>query len=149
MLGPEAINKGLAFHTHISPDVPFLLRGDPQHLKQVLINLINNAIKFTNKGSIEIQVSLLAITAQTAKVKFEIVDTGIGIPEQAWPIVFDKFTQVDQSATRTHGGTGLGMAIAKQLVESMYGIIDFRSSLNEGSTFWFELDFEQQGVLSE
>jgi two-component system sensor histidine kinase RpfC len=149
MLGPEAAAKGLAFHTHVSPDVPFLLRGDPQHLKQVLINLIHNAIKFTHTGSIRIDVTLLAITTHSAKIKFAVADTGIGIPEKAWPLIFDKFTQVDQSDTREHGGTGLGMAIAKQLVEAMRGTIGFTSRINEGSIFWCELDLEQQGVLSE
>jgi len=149
IMAPEAINKGLVLTTFMSPDVPFLVRGDPQHLKQVLINLVNNAIKFTHAGSIEIHVSLTAMTTQGAKIQFDVVDTGIGIPEKAWPAMFEKFNRVDQAGTGESRGTGLGMAISKQLVESMQGRIGFTSRLNEGSTFWFELDLEPQPVLSE
>ena len=149
MLIPLAENKGLTFNVHISPEVSFLLRGDEQHLRQIIINIISNAFKFTEEGSIEIYVSHISSSNGQTKLKFDVIDTGIGIAEEAKPKLFDKFTQADESTTRKFGGTGLGMAIAKQLVETMGGKIDFTSKLNEGSTFWFELGFEQQSVLSE
>jgi two-component system, sensor histidine kinase RpfC len=149
MLSPQALDKDVSFNVHISPDIPFLLQGDKLHLKQIMINLISNAIKFTEQGSIQIYVKPVSINEKKARIRFEIVDTGIGIAEHEKPKLFNKFTQADESTTRKFGGTGLGMAIAKQLVEALNGEIDFSSELGKGSTFWFELDFKQQTVLSE
>lgn len=141
--------KGLVFNIHISPEAPFLLHGDKQHLRQVIINLIGNAIKFTNKGSIEIFVTPDNITDSQVTIKIEVIDTGIGIADEDKPKIFDKFTQADNSITRNYGGTGLGMAIAKQLVENMNGQIDFSSQLSVGSNFWCEITFKRKSTLTE
>jgi two-component system, sensor histidine kinase RpfC len=144
MLSPQAKNKGLDFNVHIASDVPSLLHGNQQYLRQILINLIGNAIKFTDVGFIKINITSLYKKDKTTKLKFEVIDSGIGIPEKARATLFDKFTQADQSSTRKYAGSGLGMSIAKQLVESMNGSIDFSSEPGKGSTFWFEVEIELQ-----
>ena len=149
LLAPEAEKKGLDFNLHISPQIPFLLRGDPQYLRQIMINLISNAIKFTDDGRIDIHIFPVVSPGPDINLRFEVTDTGIGISENAQAKIFDKFSQADESTTRRYGGTGLGMAIAKHLIESMGGKIGLKSKPDEGSTFWFELGFEQQPVLSE
>jgi two-component system, sensor histidine kinase RpfC len=148
MLAPQASAKGLEFMVHIAPETPFLLRGDPLHLRQVLINLIGNAIKFTEQGSVEVRVHLLdgGEDAAHAQMHFEVVDTGIGISPQSQTRIFESFAQADESTTRRYGGTGLGTTIARQLVELMGGKIGVRSTLGAGSTFWFELALEKQPV---
>jgi two-component system sensor histidine kinase RpfC len=146
MLAPQAHAKRLRFATHIAPETPFLLRGDPLHLRQVLINLIGNAIKFTDKGEVEIQVSLVEEVNDRAHLRFEVSDTGVGIPIEAQPRIFESFTQADESTTRRYGGTGLGTTIAKQLVELMGGRIGLQSAMGQGTTFWFEIKFEMQAL---
>jgi len=149
MLRPQAADKGLALDLNIAPDLPYLLRGDPHHLRQVLINLISNALKFTEQGRIELRVRRRAAEADRVTIRFEVADTGIGIPAEALDKIFDSFTQADESATRRYGGTGLGTAISKQLVELMGGRIGVDSRHGEGSTFWFELAFASQRALRE
>jgi len=150
MLAGEARAKGLKFNIHISPETPIFLHGDAQHLRQILINLINNAIKFTKEGGIEVRVSSTPTDdPHKKKLKFIVIDTGIGISSEAKERIFNKFTQADESTTREFGGTGLGMAIAKQLVELMGGKIDFSSRLNQGTTFWFELIMRERDISSD
>ena len=144
MFEPQAGKKGIEFGTHIAPETPFQLEGDSQHLRQVLINLIGNAIKFTDTGYIDIKVYPVSTTSADLRIRFEVKDTGIGIPEDAQARIFEKFTQADSSITRRYGGTGLGTTIAGQLVELMGGRIGLSSQERVGTTFWFELPFERQ-----
>ena len=144
ILAAQAAAKGLEIVVSIMPDVPPALRGDPHHLRQVLVNLIGNALKFTEKGSVTVHVSSQSETAEQVRLKFSIRDTGIGIAPEAQAKIFESFTQADQSTTRRFGGTGLGTTIAKQLVELMAGRIGVESAVGLGSTFWFELPFDKQ-----
>ncbi len=142
LLAPRAQAKGVEIACYIAPEVPDGLRGDPGRLRQVLLNLAGNSVKFTEKGGVTLLVSVLDAASGWARVKFEIVDTGIGIPEELQDGLFAEFSQVDPSYTRRYGGTGLGLAISKKLTELMGGSIAFTSKLGAGSTFWLVLDLE-------
>jgi len=144
ILGAQAAAKGLDFVVSIMPEVPPAVRGDPHYLRQVLINLAGNAVKFTEHGSVTVHVSAQAETETRVRLKFSIRDTGIGIAPEAQTRVFESFTQADQSTTRRFGGTGLGTTIAKQLVGLMGGKLGLESAVGLGSTFWFEIDVEKQ-----
>ena len=141
MLAPMGNKKELTVSCTFDPETPFALKGDQQHLRQVLINLVNNAIKFTEKGSVILSVRLVGGTESTPRIRFEITDTGIGIPENAIDTIFDDFTQADTGVNRAFGGTGLGTTISKELVELMHGNIGVYSEIEKGSTFWFEIPF--------
>jgi anti-anti-sigma factor len=145
LLGPRAHEKGLELACHIHHDVPEKLTGDAGRLRQVLINLAGNAIKFTERGEVYVEVVLHGLTADDAVLKFTVADTGIGIPlEKQWQ-VFGPFVQADASTTRKYGGTGLGLAISSQLVELMGGRIWIESEVGKGSRFHFMTRF---GVAS-
>ena len=140
LLGGTAREKGLTLSCDIDPDLPGVLIGDPVRLRQVLTNLIGNAVKFTETGEVRVKVNLLECVERSARVEFSVEDTGIGISRTVLPQLFDEFTQADGSTTRKFGGTGLGLTISRQLVELMGGNINVVSAKGQGSTFSFALD---------
>ena len=140
----RADGKMLQFSCVIDPDIPSLLRGDPGRLRQVLINLANNAIKFTEQGEVVVGASLQTEDDTHAILRFSVSDTGIGIEADRLDRLFRSFSQVDASTTRKYGGTGLGLAICRQLVELMGGQIGVESEPGRGSTFWFTVAIEKQ-----
>ncbi|MER3446094.1 MAG: hybrid sensor histidine kinase/response regulator [Candidatus Dadabacteria bacterium] len=146
ILAVRAHEKGIELNFYISPDVPTNLVGDPKRLSQILINLVGNAIKFTEKGEVLLSVENNNETKDGICLLFSIRDTGIGIPSERLSVIFDNFTQVDSSITRKYGGTGLGLSISKKLVELMKGSIWVESRFGEGSTFYFTAQF---GIQSE
>jgi two-component system sensor histidine kinase RpfC len=144
IVSAQAAAKGVAFLVSIMPEVPPAVRGDPHHLRQVLINLAGNAVKFTEKGSVTVHVSVQAESESAARLKFSIRDTGIGIAPEAQGKIFESFSQADESTTRRFGGTGLGTTIAKHLVGLMGGRIGLESAPGLGSTFWVEVELDKQ-----
>ncbi|WP_255211091.1 ATP-binding protein, partial [Methylogaea oryzae] len=131
-----AADKGLTLSCHLAPDLPAHVVGDPTRLRQVLLNLVGNAIKFTAEGGVTVLVARAPDTAH-GLLLFEVVDTGIGIAEEVQPRLFNLFTQADPSDTRKYGGSGLGLAIAKRLVELWNGSMGLESQPGGGSRFWF------------
>src|SRR5579862_1834838 len=151
-LALRAHQKGLEFLCHLHPDVPEMIVGDAFRLRQILLNLIGNAIKFTDKGEVLVDVTLQSQSPEGAVLGFAVVDTGVGIPLEKQQFVFEAFTQVDGSATRRHGGTGLGLAIAQQLVHLMGGRISVDSKPGLGSIFSFTVQAtvpEPSSVLAD
>jgi two-component system, sensor histidine kinase and response regulator len=144
LVADQARRKGLELTVSIEPEVPRFLRGDPGRLRQVLLNLVSNAIKFTEHGEVAVQVSKLSENPKEAILRFEVRDSGIGIPPDKQHLLFQPFSQVDASTTRHYGGTGLGLSIARALVEAMQGTIAVSSAPGAGSTFWFTVTLAKQ-----
>lgn len=141
LLSIKARGKGIELISEIDPTTQINLIGDAGRLKQIITNLANNAIKYTKEGSVKIKVEPVEQTDQSSKLKFSIIDTGIGISEEGKQKLFKAFSQIDSSSTRKYGGTGLGLAIAKNLSKIMQGEIGVESELGKGSTFWFTAKF--------
>ncbi len=145
-IASQASQKGLELNTYLAPDMPTQLLGDPVRLKQVLLNLAGNALKFTDHGEIVLKAEMEADFSQKAQIKLIVKDSGIGIAEEKHATIFEGFSQADETTTRKYGGTGLGITICKQLVELMGGSIAIESEENKGSTFQFSLFFEKQST---
>jgi two-component system, sensor histidine kinase and response regulator len=143
-LAKRAQDKGLEMACLVDPDLTSDLRGDPGRLRQILVNLVGNAIKFTHQGEIVIRAEPIEESDDHVVVHFSVQDTGIGIPYERQAAVFERFTQADGSTTRTYGGTGLGLTISRQLVDVMGGRIGLESTPGIGTTFWFDVKFEKQ-----
>jgi signal transduction histidine kinase/DNA-binding response OmpR family regulator len=141
-LAPSAHAAGIDIAVDIEPAARGLFKGDPARIRQILLNLIGNGIKFTEKGGVRIDVTRIPADASNARIRFAVRDTGIGLSEPARARLFEKFSQADNSVTRRYGGTGLGLAICRELVELMGGAIGVESQLGVGSTFWFEVPLE-------
>ena len=142
MVAVRAHEKGLALVCEIAPNVPTDLVGDPTRLRQVLLNLLGNAIKFTESGEVSLRVAPDADSTVPTALRFTVSDTGIGIPGEKLGRVFERFTQADSSTTRRFGGSGLGLTISKRLVELMGGRIWVESEVGKGSVFSFAVPFE-------
>ncbi|MEO5345787.1 MAG: ATP-binding protein [Magnetococcus sp. YQC-9] len=141
LMASQAQQKNLELLTDVGTKLPRILLGDPARLRQVLLNLVGNALKFTRKGGVVIQARLSDKTKSPLMVRFSVTDTGIGIPKSSWHRLFQPFTQVDGSSTRPFGGMGLGLSIANRLVELMGGEMGMTSRRGKGSTFWFTVPF--------
>jgi CheY-like chemotaxis protein/HPt (histidine-containing phosphotransfer) domain-containing protein len=146
LLRPQAQSKGLKLLTLLDGNVPWLMVGDPTRLHQICINLVGNAIKFTDRGQVVFHASLESLTDSTVVVHFEVRDSGVGVLPEHRHKLFQSFSQVDASTTRRYGGTGLGLAICRQLVELMGGQIGYVDNLRGGSTFWFSVPLQRQRV---
>jgi PAS domain S-box-containing protein len=146
LLAPRASSKGIELNMLVPYQLPCLLRGDPSRLRQVLMNLVGNALKFTERGEVSLTVALERETENDVELLFQVSDTGIGIADEAQVRLFQPFSQADTSTTRKHGGTGLGLAISKRIVEQMGGKITLTSRAGEGSTFGFTVKLQKQST---
>jgi len=149
LLADRAHRKGLELTPVLPLDLPVTVQGDETRLRQVLVNLIGNAIKFTETGEVIVRLALLSLSEREVRIRFEIIDTGIGISPQQQLRIFESFSQADSSTTRRYGGTGLGLAISSQLVGLMGGEMGVESELGKGSTFWFSMPLARSEILVE
>jgi two-component system sensor histidine kinase/response regulator len=148
LLADKAREKGLQLTTFVSPDIPHILLGDSLRTRQILINLVGNAIKFTDQGEVRITAVLIDETDESVDVRIEVSDTGIGMSSQQLDKLFEPFSQADGSTTRKYGGTGLGLSICKRLAELMGGTIGVTSQENRGSTFWVQVPYRKANLAS-
>lgn len=150
MFQPRIVEKGLTLHVQLEPNVPEVVSSDGNRLRQILVNLVNNAVKFTEEGSIHVAISLVEQTQQAGSyrwiLRFEVRDTGIGIKPEHRERMFKPFSQADSSTTRVYGGTGLGLAICKRLALALGGDIDFTSEPGKGSRFFFTIRAADSGI---
>ncbi|MDQ7058352.1 MAG: ATP-binding protein [Ghiorsea sp.] len=147
---PKVEEKNITLTSHIEPDVPFRLLGDELHLKQVLTNFLSNATKFTEQGNIKLLVQTSSnASISPVRIRFRVIDTGIGMSKEAQENIFDSFVQADSSVTRKYGGTGLGTTISKELVSLMHGDIGLHSQKDKGSEFWCEIPFHRHETVSK
>jgi len=144
IVAPMAETKGIEYINDISPEITAKLKGDPGRLRQIFVNFVGNAIKFTDKGEVVTTVNVHKETQSSLKLHFAITDTGIGISEDQMERLFKPFSQADSSTTRKYGGTGLGLIISKQLIEKMDGEVGVKSNVGKGTEFWFTAVFEKQ-----
>jgi signal transduction histidine kinase/ActR/RegA family two-component response regulator len=147
LLQKSASEKRIDLSFSIPEDFPHALIGDPTRIRQIILNLVSNALKFTSKGSVSVKAEGLSKTDDTYSFRMSVSDTGIGIPKERLSEIFEQYTQADESTTRKFGGTGLGLSICRQLVEMMGGKIGVESKVNKGSTFWFELSLPISKVV--
>jgi signal transduction histidine kinase len=146
-LAVVAQNKGLELRHQTAPGIPLAVLGDPTRLRQVLVNLINNAIKFTGRGSVEVRAAVERLDAAEAVVRFSVADTGIGMSAAQRDVIFEAFRQADGSTTRRYGGTGLGLSISQRLVALMGGQLWVESQPGRGSTFFFTVRLKRSSDL--
>lgn len=141
---PRIINKQISLGMHVAENIPALI-GDPLRIKQILINYVSNAIKFTERGQVDVRVQAFHSSGSKTVLRIEVADTGIGLSSDEKSKVFDSFQQADTSTTRKYGGTGLGLTISRSIAQLMNGKLGVESTVNEGSTFWFEVELESEG----
>lgn len=144
ILSPRALDKNLELLIYVEPTAITAVRGDPLRLRQIIVNLVGNAIKFTDEGEVRVEAKMLNATDDTVEIQISVTDTGIGIPEEKQALIFETFSQADSTTTRKYGGTGLGLAISRQLVEMMGGNLWVESEYGQGSVFTFTIRLLRQ-----